>query len=257
VWSKLSYYTYSARKRFAGADCFNCQPGDRLPYNFGGEAGSTALFLDLWWGVTGRLDLLMQASYYADVSFNDLVDDRSSNGPGDLRLGAKLRLWDGPIITSLKVLAKAPLGDFPIDAELVPVGEGQWDVDVWAQFGRSFYPLPAYANVNFGYRLRTRNSETDIKPGNEWLVQAELGYGLTDWLMFKGFLDVTYGKRREFGNLAIRGSERRITYLSPVLLFFPNRNTILEAGVLFPVAGRNFPAGSVFSIGVARTFSFL
>lgn len=254
VWTKLSYYTYSATERFAGADCFSCRPGDRVPYNFNGEAGSTAIFFDLWWGLTNRLDLQTQASYYPSVSFDDAIDDRNSNGIGDVRFGAKFRVLDGPVVTSVKVLAKAPLGGFPIDAELVPVGEGQWDFDFVAQFGHSFYPLPAYANINIGYRLRARNTDTDIKPGNEGLFQAEFGYGVTHWLMLKGFLDVTRGGRNKFGDLVIRDSQRRITYLSPVLLIFPDKNTIIEASFLYPVAGRNFPAGTVFSIGVARTF---
>lgn len=254
VWAKLSYYTYSAERRFAGADCFGCQPGDRIPYNFNGEAGSTAIFLDLWWGLSHRLDLQVQGSYYPSVSFNDDVDDRDSDGIGDFRFGAKFLLLESPVVTSVKVVAKAPLGDFPIDAELVPVGEGQWDIDFLAQFGRSLWPLPGYANLGIGYRLRARNRETDIKPGNEWLIQAEFGYGLRRWLMLKGRLDITYGARNEFAQLKIRGSERRITYLSPSVLLFPETNTTIEAGFLYPLAGRNFPAGTVFTIGVSRTF---
>jgi hypothetical protein len=72
------------------------------------------------------------------------------------------------------VAVKFPTGDFVNDAEVVPVGEGQYDFDFTLEAGHSFWPRPAYVSALAGYRVRRSNEQSGIHPGNEvlWLVEG-------------------------------------------------------------------------------------
>ncbi|HIG18085.1 MAG TPA: hypothetical protein EYQ31_12820 [Candidatus Handelsmanbacteria bacterium] len=76
---------------------------------------------------------------------------------------------------TLKGGAKIPSGDFRNEDGLIPVGEGQWDFHLVLQAGRSLWPLPSYANIDLGYRIRLANEDILRDPGDEWLVNAEIG----------------------------------------------------------------------------------
>jgi hypothetical protein len=43
------------------------------------------------------------------------------------------------------------------------------------QAGRFLWPLPSYANIDLGYRIRLANEDILRDPGDEWLVNAEIG----------------------------------------------------------------------------------
>jgi hypothetical protein len=101
-------------------------------------------------------------------------------------LFAKFRLLEKPLLFTLKGGIKMPTGEFKNEDGLIPVGEGQWDFDLIAQLGRSFWPLPLYGNVDLGYRVRTKNDEIDRDPGDEWFLNAELGYNITRRLLLAG-----------------------------------------------------------------------
>ena len=70
-----------------------------------------------------------------------------------------------PFLLTLETGVKIPTGEFKNEDGLIPVGEGQWDYDIVVQAGCSFWPLPAYANVDIGYRVRTENEEILRDPG--------------------------------------------------------------------------------------------
>ena len=135
---------------------------------------------------------------------------------------------------------------------LIPVGEGQWDFDVVGQVGRSFWPLPLYGNLDLGYRVRTRNEQIDRDPGDEWFLNAEMGYQLVRQLMLLGKCEVLRSNPAVvFGG--IEAEIKRITYLTPALLYTVGRRTTVEAAVRFSLNGRNFPAGRQLVLGLATT----
>ena len=137
-----------------------------------------------------------------------------------------------------------PTGEFKSEDGLIPVGEGQWDYDFVAQLGRSFWPLPLYANVDVGYRVRTKNDEIDRDPGDEWFLNAELGYNIARKLMLMGKYELLRSDPSiEFGSIVNRSQIKRIAFMMPVLLYAIDEHTAVEAALRISLNGRNYPAG--------------
>ena len=152
---------------------------------------------------------------------------------------------------TLKLGAKIPTGDFVNQDGLIPVGEGQWDFDFLVQAGRSFWPVPAYANLEGGYRLRLENEDVQRDPGDEWLVNAEAGWSPVSRLMLALKLEVLHGKAgRSFGfeNPSLR---KRIVYLAPTVSWTLFGRTAAELALRRTLAGRNFPAGDQLALGLS------
>ena len=250
-WSKLSYFQQQTQEWYVGKG--RGTPGTRAPYDFAGQYESRAVFFEGLYGVTDRLDLGLQVPYF-DQSFANaaFAEPRTDTGLSDIRALAKLRLLAKPLVLAFKVGVKMPTGEFKNEDGLIPVGEGQWDFDFVGQVGRSFWPLPLYGNIDLGYRIRTRNEQIDRDPGDEWFLNAEMGYQLVRPLMLLGKCEVLRSKPAVvFGG--IEAEIKRITYLTPALLYAVGQRTTVEAAVRFSLNGRNFPAGRQFVLGVATT----
>jgi hypothetical protein len=98
-------------------------------------------------------------------------------------LGLRYKLLDNTFgIVSTQALVKIP---GPYDrSDPLPLGNGQFDGELRLLYGRSLYPLlPAYGNVEIGYRWRASNS----LPTNSaiWLssgnVTSSLRQAQTGW----------------------------------------------------------------------------
>jgi len=215
---------------------------------------SAAFFLDALVGVTDRLDLWVQLPYF-DLDFDDDTERRHSEGFGDLRASARvnlLKLRGGSIPVSARLTVKAPLSDIAIDAEVVPLGEGQWDYEAWLESGVSLWPFPAYAVLWAGYRWRTLNTETQRRPGDEIVLLAE--FGGTEVLGVLGgkvVVEGVFGRAGVIQRVQLGPDDRRrIVYVAPTVLFTLSSSTILEVAARIPLTGRNFPAGAPLSVGL-------
>ena len=251
-WGKLTYFQQHTEEWYVGKGRFGT-PGTRARYDFDGQYESRAIFFESLYGVTDRLDLGLQIPYF-DQSFTNIAfaEPRTDTGLSDIRALAKLRLLSKPLVLALKTGVKVPTGEFKNEDGLIPVGEGQWDFDFVGQMGRSFWPLPLYGNIDLGYRVRTRNEQIDRDPGDEWFLNAEVGYQLARQLMLVGKCEVLRSKPAiVFGS--IEAEIKRITYLTPALLYTIGQRTMIEAAVRFSLNGRNFPAGRQFVLGLATT----
>ena len=251
-WGKLTYFQQRTQEWYVGKGRFGA-PGTRARYDFDGRYESRAVFVEGLYGVTDRLDLGLQVPYF-DQSFANaaFAAPRTDTGLSDIRALAKLRLLAKPLVLALKAGVKIPTGGFKNEDGLIPVGEGQWDFDVVGQMGRSFWPLPLYGNLDLGYRVRTRNEQIDRDPGDEWFLNAEMGYQLVRQLMLLGKCEVLRSNPAVvFGG--IEAEIKRITYLTPALLYAVGRRTTVEAAVRFSLNGRNFPAGRQLVLGLATT----
>ncbi len=252
LWSKITYFQQHTEEWYVGQGRFGA-PGTRARYDFDGQYESRAVFFEGLYGVTDRLDLGLQVPYF-DQSFTNaaFAEPRTDTGLSDIRLLAKLRLLAKPLVLALKAGVKVPTGEFKNEDGLIPVGEGQWDFDFVGQVGRSFWPRPLYGNIDLGYRVRTRNEQIDRDPGDEWFVNAELGYQLVRQLMLVGKCEVLRSRPAVvFGG--IEAEIKRIVYLTPALLYAVGQRTTIEAAVRFSLNGRNFPAGRQLVLGLAAT----
>ena len=201
------------------------------------------------------MDIGAQIPYF-DQKFQDATrsEPPTDSGFSDLRMMAKLRLLERPLVLTLKGAVKFPTGDFVNEDGLIPVGEGQWDFDFGVQAGRSFWPVPAYVAVEYAYRIRRENEEIFRDPGEETLINGEVGYNLMPKLLLAAKLEMLRGGTGTDFGLPLASSIKRITYLAPTVSYTLHGNTVAEAAMRFSLNGRNFPAGNQITFGVSTDF---
>ena len=124
-------------------------------------------------------------TFFATGSFSDLENisdgqETSGSGVGDIDLGLKYRLVDGPVIISVQGLFKAPYL-YSEDSEL-PLGNGQEDFEGKLLFGKSFGDL-GYGGLEVGYRVRTED------PVDEFRYLVEYGFDLNEKTYLRTKLD--------------------------------------------------------------------
>ncbi len=264
VWTKVSWFQQTTQEWYIDAPepvlradgTFGKHPiGIRRPYWVGGEYSSQAIFLEGFVGLTDWLDLGVQVPYF-DQAFDDetRAEAPADAGLSDLRIFAKTQLLQNPLILTLKLGAKMPTGEFRNEDGLIPVGEGQWDFDVFVQAGRSLWPLPAYVNVDVGYRVRMRNDEIDRDPGDEWLVNAEIGAQPRPWLSVALKYEMLRSGKGETFGIRTASLIKRISYLAPTIGVRVYGDTWIEAAMRSSLGGRNFPAGRQYVVGLSTGF---
>lgn len=260
LWIKTSVMAQTAREEYVAVGGAGREPdvarlyeaGDRARYRENGHYQSRAVFVDVFYGMTDRLDLGVQVPFFdqqfENVGFRPAV---GASGFSDIRVFAKWNVIQKPFVGTLTFGVKAPTGQFKSQDGLIPVGEGQWDFDFIGQIGRSFWPLPAYANLDIGYRLRLKNDAIDRDPGDEWFFHAEVGYTPRPKLLLAVKVESLRGKPATVFNLKLPSDIKRVTYIAPTLLIGPYQNLSLETSLRITAGGRNFPAGHIWVIGAS------
>jgi hypothetical protein len=248
VWAKATFMLQRTDERFDAA-------GRRAPWLGNGEADSRALFTDVIVGVTPRLDVWLLIPYF-DLRFRDAGDTLRTTGFGDIKAWVRWQvaaLHSGQTPVALRAGAKAPVGSSPLDAQIIPVGEGQWDLELFAELGHSFWPAPAYAELWLGYRARFENSTKHKDPGGELVFLTEVG--LTPWgrWLLKATLDGFFGRRWVVEGVQT-ATQRRIVTLQLVGGVRTIASVWAEGGVRLPLSGREFPAGPQLTAAISASY---
>ena len=124
-------------------------------------------------------------TFFATGAFSDLENTSdgqttSGSGIGDVDVGLRYRLIDGPVIVSVQGLFKAPYL-YSDDSEL-PLGNGQEDFEGKLLFGKSFGAL-GYGGLEVGYRVRTDD------PVDEFRFLVEYGFDVNERTYLRTKLD--------------------------------------------------------------------
>jgi hypothetical protein len=246
TWFKLAFVYQSTGERYF-------LDGERIPYFFEGHNETAAAFLDFRHGLGAGFDVLLQLPIYS-VRFDDLADERKSTGIADVRAGARWNFLADPVVATVGAVVKFPTGEFVNDAEVVPVGEGQYDFEVGIEVGRSLWPRPGYLSGELRYRFRTENKKNGIDPGDEIFWSFEGGYEVLPKLMVKGLIRGLYGFDATSFGLAIASLRREVIYLEPGVIYALSPTQTIEFSVPVTVRGRNWPAGPVLNVGFSQTF---
>lgn len=201
------------------------------------------------YGLTDRLTLVTSAPY------KRLEDRRTFAGQGVAiervrRLGdldLRLRwLWrQQPLVTSVAIGAKIPLGYDVDDDTRVPPGTGQIDADIRLLFGYSLYPVPAYVTGEAGYRTRGGVFS------DETFFSLESGY-TAGRLLLKGFATVirTRGSCSTGAQGDLIGNQNLLK-LSPGAIYRVSPQAELSLELIHVASGCNTAVGNSFVIGVA------
>jgi hypothetical protein len=249
-WAQLRVTHHRTDTRF-GPD------GDVEPlFNAESRSITTSAFLTTAVGLLPGLDAWAQVPFHR-LQFNDVARDRTSTGIGDptffLRVGPRAFGLDIGWPLALRGGVKFPVGDFPIDVEIIPLTEGQRDWELLAELGYSLYPMPVYVMGWVGYRWREYNDRIERKPGDERIAYVAVGGSLAD-LTWKVAVDGLFGappvRRLSSTGLEIELEQdaRRLVQLLPTVGWNVGPGTV-EVGARIPVDGKNLPAGPALTLG--------
>ncbi|MXW17590.1 MAG: transporter [Gemmatimonadetes bacterium] len=240
-WIALAAYHQDTRERF-GID------GDTRVFFAEGHAVTTSSFLTAALGLVPGFDMWSQFSFHR-LRYDDVAGTRSSTGFGDARFwlrAAPLKWLGSAVPFAVRAGFKVPIGDFDVDAEVIPLGDGQRDWEVMAEAGHSFWPRTLYLSGWVGYRWREENPESGKDFGNEVFYFAQAGgrFGRWGW---KVAVDGWDGASGVTEGVPVPSFQRDLVQLQPSLLYDVGPGQ-MEAGVRFALKGRNLPAGTAFMI---------
>jgi len=249
-WIDLSLYHQETREAYDSR-------GTGRPFAGSGHAVSTSAFLTIAGGLAPGLDAWLQVPYQR-LRYDDVVDDRLRTGIGDTRFylrSAPLRYLGIDLPVAVRAGVKEPVGDFRVDAEMIPLGDGQRDWEVMAELGHSFHPTPAYVSGWIGYRWRELNEETGRDFGDEAFLLVQGGLSSGPWsveLVAEGLETVT---DPTVLGLTIESLKRRLVTVAPSVGLSMGPGTV-ELGARFTLDGKNLPAGHALTAGYFTRWGF-
>ncbi len=255
MWSKITFMTQATDQHYDGE-------GNAVEIPWDARYQSRQVYLDLFYGVKDGVDVGLQVPFVSSKFVdrdegNDVGTPppalETESGLGDLRGYAKIKLLDqSQLVGTLKLGFKTPLGEYRPVPEALSVTDGQWDLEVVGQIGRSFWPTPVYANLDLGYRMRGEYKDTDdmepdrsYTPGAELVFGAEAGYSPLDRLVvalkFEGLSGAEYDALSNPGEPETLSQS--VTNLVPTVLVDQNPKLSLEASARLTTSGNRYFAG--------------
>jgi len=193
VYGKITYGSSSANTvfRFDGEEKY---PTDSPPFTVRDyPLADRSIFFYVEYGLLDGLTLIGNTSLKRSIVATP-VESQTTEGLGDIGLAAKYRLttFDQQVVSATLGLT-LPTG---YTRDLTPpLGAGNVNIELAANYGISFYPLPAYATGSVGYRMRpsiylsTLSDDTrEFKPNyaDEIYTDIEAGYTFFDRLLVHG-----------------------------------------------------------------------
>ena len=171
-YNKLAINYFDARDSFGGESASNQFTNTNLSYY--GEYGIADNL-----GIFGSI-ALTRLTQSTDEARTDFF------GVGDLDLGFRYNLINGPFVLSTSFLFKVPYL-YEQNTELPP-GNGQEDFDFRLLFGKGLNRF-GYFGFEIGYRLRLE------EPSDEIRYLVEYGFSATDNLYFRTKFDIIQSVR--------------------------------------------------------------
>ena len=246
------YYLKLSALSFTTTEELNAD-GDRTPRLGDGELTDRGLSAYLEYGLTDRLTLVASLPYkrVEDERFiggrqTGVAAVKRSTGFGDLEARLRWSLRTSPVVLSVALGGKMPLGYDVTTATRVPLGTGKADGDVRLLAGRSFYPLPLYPTGEIGFRRRGGRFSDEI------LLAAETGYTAGRLLLKANLSGVR--TRGDCGDASQGGGligDQNLYKLSPGLIYRMGPATELSFEAISVASGCNTAAGTTVVVGVA------
>ncbi len=227
--------------------------GNRQAFLADSEFDTRSIFLTGAIGVGRGVELWAQVPIH-NLDVQSLGGDSRSSGIGDIRVaarfGSEVLGLDLPL--SLRLGAKVPGSEFPVDATVLPLTEGQRDWEASLESGYSIPDRSEYVMGWVGYRWREENKEAAREPGDELFASVALG-GTVGTLHWGITADALWGRIPLAQGFQLPGDKRRLIQLLPTVgrQFGPGR---LEVTGQIPISGQNLPVGVGVSVGYRITW---
>lgn len=241
-WLQLSGYRQVSDRYFGTT-------GARQPFLAAGQVRINSIYLTGALGLTWGLDAWAQVPVHA-LRYADQSGERQAAGLGDLRLSLRVspELFGWPAPVALRAGLKLPGRDFPVDATLIPLSEGQRDWELSLEAGNALRGVPLYLLGWVGYRWRERNAGVDRRPGDEWFAHLAAGGRIGGSVQAELALEWLWGRAPRYLGVEIETAARRLVQLQPTVAYGAGPGQV-QLTALLPLSGRNLPSGAGFSAG--------
>ncbi|MBT8395511.1 MAG: hypothetical protein HKO65_14210 [Gemmatimonadetes bacterium] len=222
--------------------------GDRQAFLADSQFDTRSLFFTGAIGIVEGVELWAQVPVH-NLNVESLGGDSRTSGLGDLRVAARFgsELLNLDIPLSLRLGAKIPGSDFPVDATVLPLTEGQRDWEASLEAGFSLPDRSEYLMGWVGYRWREANKEAAREPGDELFASLSVGgtVGTVSWGLTA---DALWGGVPLAQGFELPGDKRRLIQVLPTIGRRVGPGHLEVTGQL-PVSGQNLPVGLGISLG--------
>jgi hypothetical protein len=227
---------------------------ERTVFVNNGVSRVTGLTVEAAYGGTEHVTLAFSLPVLAYRLQDDLVLEEGKS-LGDLRLTVKVSRAVARFAAALETTIKFPTATAK-DPTRVQIGEGQHDVEVVGSFGHQPPLAGGAVSADVGHRWRFRNEETRIHPGNEWIYRVELLSSPLRRLSVRTSLDGFVGAIATTDiipgqAIPIVFSQRRMTAVTPEIVYRLTERIGLEVVMTRPLAGQSIYAGTSVVVGVS------
>lgn len=242
-WVQFSFYHHDTRDEFD----FD---GDRRDIRNGGHAVTSSLFSTAAVGIVKGVDAWVQVPFHV-IEFTDNGGPRDKSGIGDIRIFGRLSptvLLGSNFPFAIRGGVKLSVGDFPLDAEIIPLGEGQKDWELMAEVGHSFWPRSLYVMGWVGYRWREANLERRVDWGDEAFFYAAFGGTAAGVINYKFSIEGWDGAAPLIEGIELENASREMLQITPSIGYGVGPG-VVELGSRVPLAGQNLLAGPAIVAG--------
>jgi protein XagA len=199
-------------------------------------------------GLTDKITVI-NSLYYKKIEKENDVKETKTYGIGDIDLGIKYKLAESTWgIFSTQALVKIPEA-YDANDDL-PLGNGQYDLELRLLYGRSLYPaIPGYCNFEVGYRWRLDDPSDEIR----YLI--EFGVDIAKSLYGRAKLDGIYsmdnGEHFDKSGNPTTTNNFDLGKLDIVLGYKITKQWGVEVGYTPEVYGQNTAAGATYTIAIS------
>ena len=240
-WVQLSVYSQQADDRFDHS-------GERRPFFLSGQTTTRSLYATAAVGVAWGVDVWAQAAVHR-LRYADEGGELNRTGLGDVRLAvrASAELFGSLAPVSVRTGVKIPGSSFPVDATVVPLIEGQTDLEVAVETGRAFAGGAVYTLAWGGYCWRLARGVQERDPGNEWFGHAAVG-GSRGTFRWEVALEALAGAPPRQLGFELPTDRRRLLQVNPGIALALGPGEV-DLGLQVPLVGRNLPSDPAFGAG--------
>jgi len=219
--------------------------GDKKDFASDGKFKDFHLNNYIEFGITDSITLI-NSIYYKSIEKEDDNVKQETWGIGDIDVGAKFNITEGSWgILSTQTLVKIP-GPYD-DNDDLPLGNGQFDLEIRMLYGRSLYPhIPGYCNFEIGYRWRFED------PSDELRYLIEFGVDFTKDIYGRVKLDGIYsmdnGKHTDTSGNPTTTNNFDLGKLDTVLGYKISKGWGIELGYTPEIYGQNTASGATYTL---------
>lgn len=240
VYDRFSFNYYYADDQFD-------KNGNRNGLDANGSFSDTDAGNYIEYGLTNYITVI-NSLYFKYLQKNDDFADTTTYGVGDIDLAMKVKVAEGRAgVFAVQGLVKIPAA---YDKNVrVPLGNGQYDVEMRLLYGRSLWPyIRGYCGVEAGYRWRFSD------PSDEFRYLVEFGMDITGDLYGRVKLDGIYsmdnGSHTDGNGNPTATNNFDLGKLEATLGYKITPAWGVEASYTPEIYGQNTAAGATYTLAV-------